>query len=231
MDTLSQIATLSGNLHRERVEALYVLWLISHADPDRDVYRKDIGEHQTVKYLIHEGWAEWGSGHPRDDIIHITHEGVKAAEAYEKEYGLNVAMAEDEEDAEYLRLLAQALHGEGLKVLSAPRVRVDWARVAKDPAGDEEQPGVNRLVSDPPHEEGHKPWPWEQIPPQGDDRQIVKDWWQGYTAKEIAERLGRGRTAKTITNKITILRKQFGPGVVPYHKDRPAAWERVRKLG
>ncbi len=50
----------------------------------------------------------------------------------------------------------------------------------------------------------------------GNDQAIIELWRKDYQAREIAQRVGRG--PKTITKKITELRKLYGPEIVPYRK-------------
>jgi DNA-binding CsgD family transcriptional regulator len=58
--------------------------------------------------------------------------------------------------------------------------------------------------------------PWLLIPDSGNNRQIVRLWNEHRTCKEISGRVGG--TEKTILNRINLLRKQFGPQIVPYRK-------------
>jgi len=56
--------------------------------------------------------------------------------------------------------------------------------------------------------------PWLIIPDSGNNRQIVRLWNEQCTCKEISTKVGG--TEKTILNRINLLRKQFGPQIVPY---------------
>lgn len=62
--------------------------------------------------------------------------------------------------------------------------------------------------------------PWHVIPESGNDRKIVELWCKGYTAPEIAGMLDDRLVPKTITNKISQLRGQYGQKVVPINADR-----------
>ena len=58
------------------------------------------------------------------------------------------------------------------------------------------------------------PFPWENIPDYRWDRDAVRGLWEGLTSKEIADRLSSGLNAKTVTNRLSVLRKQY-PKYVP----------------
>jgi hypothetical protein len=58
--------------------------------------------------------------------------------------------------------------------------------------------------------------PWLLIPDTGNNRQIVRLWNEQCTCKEISSKVGG--TEKTILNRINLLRKQYGPQIVPYRK-------------
>lgn len=58
--------------------------------------------------------------------------------------------------------------------------------------------------------------PWLLIPDAGTNRQLVRLWNEQWTCKEISRKIGG--TEKTILNRINLLRKQFGPQIVPYRK-------------
>jgi len=55
--------------------------------------------------------------------------------------------------------------------------------------------------------------PWEQIEVHGADREILKLWWDGYTSGEIALKVNL-HSPRTVTNKISLLRKQYGKDIV-----------------
>jgi DNA-directed RNA polymerase specialized sigma24 family protein len=55
--------------------------------------------------------------------------------------------------------------------------------------------------------------PTENEPIRGDLQELLRLWQLGYTAKEIASRIGR--TEKTILNRLTLLRKAYGEQIVP----------------
>jgi len=60
--------------------------------------------------------------------------------------------------------------------------------------------------------------PWELIPDHLWDRRALKLWWEGLTCPEIGERLSQA--PKTIRNRLTQLRKAYGPAVVPFNRRR-----------
>ena len=57
--------------------------------------------------------------------------------------------------------------------------------------------------------------PWQVIPPGG-DQDIERLWNEGLTSAQIGARCDRD--GHTILNRITLLRNQYGPEVVPYRK-------------
>lgn len=57
--------------------------------------------------------------------------------------------------------------------------------------------------------------PWEAIP-EGWEREAVRLWWEGLDKGEIAQRLDKD--AKTVENRFSQLRRDFGEAVVPYSK-------------
>jgi hypothetical protein len=61
--------------------------------------------------------------------------------------------------------------------------------------------------------------PWECIPDQGSNRELVRYWHAHMTSKEIAIRFGC--TKKTILNRINLLRKEYGERIVPYRRSVP----------
>jgi DNA-binding NarL/FixJ family response regulator len=58
--------------------------------------------------------------------------------------------------------------------------------------------------------------PTENEPIRSDLQELVQLWQSGYTAKEIALRIGK--TEKTILNRLTLLRRSHGEQVVPRRK-------------
>lgn len=62
--------------------------------------------------------------------------------------------------------------------------------------------------------------PWEIIPDIGSDRKIVQLWRKRETAAQIG--YITGLTSRTVTNKISQLRKLYGRNVVPYKKTTKA---------
>lgn len=60
--------------------------------------------------------------------------------------------------------------------------------------------------------------PWEKIPDHLWDRVAVRLWWEGHLAKEIANAVRT--TPERVTNRLSELRRQYGPEIVPYDKDR-----------
>ena len=56
----------------------------------------------------------------------------------------------------------------------------------------------------------------EQVRDVGNDREIIRLWGNGFTAYEISCRVGR--CPKTITKKITELRKKYGAEIVKYRR-------------
>lgn len=61
---------------------------------------------------------------------------------------------------------------------------------------------------------------WERIPDHGYDRKMLELWCEGYTAREISAMISMGGspTAKTITNRLSLLRQTHGEELVPYHR-------------
>ena len=60
--------------------------------------------------------------------------------------------------------------------------------------------------------------PWQRLPEHLWDRQAVELWWAGHSHKEIGQQLSQA--PKTVRNRLTQLRKAFGPQVVPLRHDR-----------
>jgi hypothetical protein len=56
--------------------------------------------------------------------------------------------------------------------------------------------------------------PWEQIPDKAWYRHAVRLAHQGYSAPQIAGQIGRV-TAATVRNRLSLLRKEYGPEIVP----------------
>ena len=69
----------------------------------------------------------------------------------------------------------------------------------------------------------NKQEPWEQIPDSGWNRQAVKLLWAGFTDPEIAEKIDPDLSSKTVTNKLSFLRRMY-PKFVPTRKE-------LKKLG
>jgi hypothetical protein len=55
--------------------------------------------------------------------------------------------------------------------------------------------------------------PWMKIDDVGWDRRALELWWRGYTVPEIADRLSK--RPKTIGNRLSSLRRTYGPDIVP----------------
>jgi hypothetical protein len=94
------------------------------------------------------------------------------------------------------------------------------------------EPDLRRagLLSDPESAQTAEdaPKPWENIPDVGWNRKAVELWHAGYTAKEIAERIDRDLTSKTILNVISNLRRIYSTDVVPERRSKSRSG---RKLG
>jgi hypothetical protein len=60
--------------------------------------------------------------------------------------------------------------------------------------------------------------PWEKIPDRNWDRKAVELWWKGYENSEISKRVMV--EARSVTNRISILRQNFGTDIVPYNAER-----------
>jgi len=69
--------------------------------------------------------------------------------------------------------------------------------------------------------------PWEKISFKKIDRIIVEMWNEGYENEEIANNTGLAKS--TITNKVCLLRKEYGSEIIPYHKDIIASGNKIRK--
>jgi|GEM_PF-1632030 len=57
---------------------------------------------------------------------------------------------------------------------------------------------------------------WMTIPDVGPNREILRHWHKGLTCDQIAVRVSL--SAKTVLNRVNMLRKEFGAEVVPYRK-------------
>ena len=93
--------------------------------------------------------------------------------------------------------------------------RVSWFRLPEVPVQLLEEQNQN-LSLDPIKPVGEVQEPWLLIPNSGNNRLIVRLWNKHWTCKEISNKVGS--TEKTILNRINLLRKQFGPQIVPYRK-------------
>lgn len=60
--------------------------------------------------------------------------------------------------------------------------------------------------------------PWELIPDHLWDRQALRLWWEGLTCPEIGRRLAQA--PKTVRNRLTLLRKEYGTDLVPTNRRR-----------
>jgi hypothetical protein len=60
--------------------------------------------------------------------------------------------------------------------------------------------------------------PWELIPDHLWERQALRLWWEGLTCPEIGRRLSQA--PKTVRNRLTLLRKEYGTDVVPTNRRR-----------
>lgn len=60
--------------------------------------------------------------------------------------------------------------------------------------------------------------PWEQLPDVSWDRDAVQLLCRGLTDREIAKRVGKDITAKTVSNRLSVLRQQY-PGLVPTREE------------
>lgn len=71
--------------------------------------------------------------------------------------------------------------------------------------------------------------PWEAIPNVGWNRRAVELWHAGYTAAEIAQKVDRDLTPKTVSNVISQLRRIYGTEVVPERRSNPGPGRRSSK--
>jgi DNA-binding CsgD family transcriptional regulator len=60
--------------------------------------------------------------------------------------------------------------------------------------------------------------PWEKIPDHYADRQIVELWHKGFTNSEIGDKVGLA--PRTVTNRLSKLRKEYGEDIVPTDEQR-----------
>lgn len=60
---------------------------------------------------------------------------------------------------------------------------------------------------------------WMFIPEVGVNREIVRLFYQGYTYRQIGDRVDRDE--ETINKKISLLRKEHGEDIVPYRRSKP----------
>jgi len=87
---------------------------------------------------------------------------------------------------------------------------------------DEPQPEVPTQKAEDkaqkPEEPPPEAKPWLQIPDVGWDRIAVRLVHQGYSSAEIARKIEKGIVPKTVENRLSALRAQYGPEIVPYRK-------------
>ncbi len=103
-------------------------------------------------------------------------------------------------------------------VIRDEMARVNWFHLPEVPVQLLEEPSEN-LSLDSVKPAGDVQEPWLLIPDSGNNRQIVRLWNEHWTCKEISSKVGG--TEKTILNRINLLRKQYGPQIVPYRKALP----------
>jgi hypothetical protein len=72
----------------------------------------------------------------------------------------------------------------------------------------------NRQAAPEPQDE-----PWNKVMDNNYDRLLVRYVWQGLSDPEIARTINRDK--KTVTTRLSTLRKFYGPELVPYRKDLP----------
>ena len=94
-----------------------------------------------------------------------------------------------------------------------------WAELARQ--GYIEAPAVSDRAPDIPQVPQAPSRPWEAVPDVGWNRRAVELWHAGYTAAEIAQRVGRDLTPKTISNVLSNLRGIYGTEVVPERRSNP----------
>jgi hypothetical protein len=71
--------------------------------------------------------------------------------------------------------------------------------------------------------------PWALIPDHLWDRQALRLWWAGLTCVEIGARISQA--PKTVRNRLTMLRKEYGTDVVPTNRRRRASNSQIGTLG
>ena len=69
--------------------------------------------------------------------------------------------------------------------------------------------------------------PWEKIPDYNWDRQASKLWWEGYTCSEIGDKIAVSE--KTVRNRLTQLRKEYGEENVPTKRQLERRWRDKNK--
>ncbi|GIK39545.1 MAG: hypothetical protein BroJett011_33780 [Chloroflexota bacterium] len=87
---------------------------------------------------------------------------------------------------------------------------------------DKTQVDIQKETTELIGESGTKPW--NKISDYRWDRSAVELWWTGHTYAEIASKVDKTITAKTVMNRVSLLRKQYGEEVVPTDKQ-------LRKFG
>ena len=90
--------------------------------------------------------------------------------------------------------------------------------------GDASQTKLPRLPSAMPAGD-----PWELVPDHLWDRQALRLWWDGLTCPEIGRRLSQA--PKTVRNRLTMLRKEYGTEIVPTNRRRRMPTSEVGTLG
>jgi len=127
----------------------------------------------------------------------------------ESEYKLRLKerepeLTESEIDSEWISY-CQAVEESKVKALLLEKERLRQSNLTAEQAARE---FLDQSIS-----EGIQGEPWKRIPDSGDNRKIIKFWHEGFTAKEIAQRVNRRE--KTIINRISDLRRDYGEDVVP----------------
>lgn len=149
---------------------------------------------------------------------------VQGMEALQKEVAKAVVGAQSEtstrpEEPQPRPRLIAASPESGEEVKAEAQEPETPTRVAK---GDEPQPEVPTQEAEDKAQklEGVTPEvkPWLQIPDVGWDRMAVRLVHQGYSSAEIARKIEKGIVPKTVENRLSALRAQYGPEIVPYRK-------------
>ncbi len=96
--------------------------------------------------------------------------------------------------------------------------KLNWFQLPEVPAQLLEKPIENAPIGSP-QQIAVIQEPWLLIPDAGNNRKVVRLWNEHWTCKEISQNVGG--TEKTILNRINLLRKQFGPQIVPYRNAIP----------